>query len=90
MLARADAIMAATSIKRFNWVRSATFRERNDAWRARQQAMRDNFETASSAASSAFGAASINLVAGLGSIVAQKASQRAQADAIVKQLNILA
>jgi hypothetical protein len=82
--------MANVSIKRFNWTRTPSFHQRNEAWRARQEEMRASFESASSAASNAFGSASINLVTGLGALVAQQASRRAQLAAAVKQLNILA
>jgi hypothetical protein len=82
--------MPDISIKRFHWVRTPSFYARNEAWRARQQEARESFESANSAASSAFGTASINLVIGLGAIVAKKASQRAQFAAVAKQLNVLA
>jgi hypothetical protein len=84
------AVMGDISVKRFNWVRSPTFRERNEAWRARQQELRENFESANSAANNTLFTASINLVTGLGAIIAQRASQRAQAEAIARQFNILA
>ena len=82
--------MTASSIKRFNWLRSPTFRERNEAWHARQEELRQDFESSNSAANSAFFSASIDLATGLGAIVAQQANQRVQAQAIARQLNILA
>jgi hypothetical protein len=90
MLARASAVMANIPVKRFNWLKRPSAWDRAQAWRERQQEMREKFESANSAAANAFGTASINLVTGLGSIVAKKASQRMQLAAIAKQLNILA
>jgi hypothetical protein len=82
--------MADISVKRFKWLKAPSAWQRAQTWRERQREVRENFESASVAASNAFGTASINLVAGLGSIVAQKASQRAQLQAVAKQLNLLA
>ena len=82
--------MPDLSVKKFSWLRSPKTWERNLAWRARQQEIRVNFESANSAASNAFANASINQVAGLGQIVGQAASQRIQQEAIQRQLDKLA
>lgn len=82
--------MPIPSIKKFAWLRNPTVVERNQAWRQRQQEIRGNFESASSAASGAFANATVNQVAGLGQIVANMASQRMQQEAIQRQLNLIA
>jgi hypothetical protein len=70
------------SVKRFNWVRSPSLWERNLAWRARQQEVRESYEAANSSASSGFFAANLNLVTGLGSIAAEAALARVQAQVV--------
>jgi hypothetical protein len=98
---RERVIMAGLSVKRFNWLRSPSAWQSTQAWRERQQAARENFEAANSAASSTFAAASTNLVTGLGSIAAtiaaqraqqqaQQAQQQAQQQAVANALNALA
>ena len=82
--------MANLSVKRFSWVTNPTVWQSNQAWRARQQQLRGDFESASSAASSALASASLNQVTGLGSIAAQIANKRIQQQAIQRQLNLLA
>lgn len=82
--------MADFSVKSFQWLRSPKIWERNEAWRARQQELREQFESANAAASDSFATASINQVTGLGSIVGQIASKRIREQAIQKQLNRLA
>jgi hypothetical protein len=81
--------MADFSVKRFQWVRSPKLWERNEAWRARQQELREQSESAFAAASNAFATASINQVTGLGAIFGQLASKRIQQEAIQNQLNKL-
>jgi hypothetical protein len=71
--------MSDFSVKRFNWVRSPSLWERNLAWRSRQQEVRADFEAANSSASSNFFTANLNLVTGLGSIAADAAVARIQA-----------
>jgi hypothetical protein len=81
--------MANLSIKRFNWLRSPSAWERSQAWRARQQEIRDSFEAANSAANSTMFAATINQMTGLGSIAATVASSRIQTAAVAAALNRL-
>jgi hypothetical protein len=82
--------MSDFAIRRFQWIRSPSAWERSQAWRARQQEIRDNFEAANSSANSSFFAATMTLVAGTGLIVAQTASRRDQAQALQAVLNKLA
>jgi hypothetical protein len=74
--------MSDFSVKRFNWVRSPSLWERNLAWRARQQEIRESSESANSSASSGFFSANLNLVTGLGSIAAEAAISRVRAKAM--------
>lgn len=82
--------MSSLSVKRFNWVRSPSAWESTQAWRSKQQEARSQFESASSAANSAFFGASIDLAAGLGAVAAKIASNRVQQQAIRAALNTLA
>jgi len=77
-------------IKRFNWLRSPSAWQATQAWRARQQTVRGDFEAANSAASSTFAGASANQVAGMGEISARIASKRIQQERLAKSLNTLA
>jgi len=56
--------MTSVSAKRFNWIRSPAQREKNQAWRERQQEARDNFEAANTSANSSFFGAGINMATG--------------------------
>ena len=82
--------MADFAVKRFNWVRTPSLWRQSEAWRARQQEMRESFEAANSAANSSFFTANLNLVTGLGSVAAQTASKRIQAQALAAYFNKLA
>jgi hypothetical protein len=82
--------MSGVGVKRFNWVRSPSTWERSQAWRARQQEARENFEAANSSAGTSFFSATMNQVTGTGQIVAQTASRRIQAQAVQAALNKLA
>ena len=70
--------MSGFPVKRFNWVRTPTFQESSDAWRARRQAARENFETNSSAAWSVFTQANSDFASGMASIAASSAVKRLQ------------
>jgi hypothetical protein len=70
--------MSGFPVKRFNWVRTPTFQESSDAWRARRQAARENFESNSSAAWSVFTQANADFATGMASIAASAAVKRAQ------------
>jgi len=70
--------MAGFQVQRFNWVRTPTFTESSDTWRARRQAARESFETFNSAARSAFTSAGADLATGLASIAASAAVKRLQ------------
>jgi hypothetical protein len=51
--------------------------------------MRDSFESANSSANSSFFTANLNLVIGMGAVVAQTASKRQQMQAVAAALNKL-
>jgi hypothetical protein len=70
--------MSGFPVKRFNWVRTPTFQESSDAWRARRQAARENLEANSSAAWSVFTKANADFATGMASIAASAAVKRAQ------------
>jgi hypothetical protein len=70
--------MAGFQVKRFNWVRTPTFRESSETWRARRQAAREGFESANAAAMSAFKSISADLATGMSSIAASAAVKRLQ------------
>jgi hypothetical protein len=82
--------MSNLVVSRFSWVRSPSAWRQTEAWRARQQEVRDNFEAAHSAANTSLYSASLNLVTGLGTIAAKIANQRVQAQAVARVLNKLA
>jgi hypothetical protein len=72
------AIMAGFQINRFNWVRTPTFSESAETWRARRQSARESFDTFNSAARSAFISVGADLATGLSSIAASAAIKRLQ------------
>ena len=76
--------MAGFQIKTIKWVRTPSFKESAEAWRARRQAARENFETTTSAALSAFKSISSDLATGMSSIAASAAVKRIQDDAKAK------
>jgi len=78
------------SIRRFNWVQSPSAWQSAQAWRERQQALRENFEASNSSANSAFFGAATDLVTGMGDITAKIAAKRIQAERAAKALNTLA
>jgi hypothetical protein len=84
-----EALMPAISGKRFNWLRSPSAWERNQAWRERQQEARANFEASAADANTKFFGATTNLTQGLASIAAQAASRRMQSQALNSALNKL-
>jgi hypothetical protein len=70
--------MAGFQINRFNWVRTPTFSESTETWRARRQAARESFDTFNSAARSAFTSVGADLASGLAKIAASAAVKRLQ------------
>jgi hypothetical protein len=76
--------MAGFQVRRFNWVRTPTFTESADVWRARRQAARESFESTTSAMLSAFKSISSDLATGMSSIAASTAVKRLQDDAKAK------
>jgi hypothetical protein len=70
--------MAGLEIKRIKWVRTPSFTESAETWRARRQAAREHFETFNSAALSAFKSISADFATGMSSIAASAAVKRLQ------------
>jgi hypothetical protein len=70
--------MAGFQVKRFNWVRTPTFSESSETWRARRQAARESFESVNSAVLSSFRSISADLATGMSSIAASAAVKRLQ------------
>jgi hypothetical protein len=70
--------MADFSVRKFNWVASPTAWQQNQAWRDRQQQIREDFVSASTDAGSNFFGASTTLSTGLSSIAANMANKRVQ------------
>jgi hypothetical protein len=70
--------MAGFQVKRFNWVRTPTFSESSETWRARRQAARESFESVNSAVLSSFRSISADLATGKSSIAASTAVKRLQ------------
>jgi hypothetical protein len=70
--------MAGFQVNRFNWVRTPTFSESTQTWRARRQSARESFDTFNSAARSAFISVGADLATGLSSIAASAAVKRLQ------------
>jgi len=81
--------MADFSVRSMNWVASPSAWQQAEAWRARQQEIRESFEAASVDAGTNFFGASTTLSTGLGSIAAKIASQRAQQQAYLAALRKL-
>ena len=71
-------IMSGFQVNHFNWLRTPTFLESADAWRARRQAARESFESTSSAALSALKSIGSDLATGMSSIAASTAVKRIQ------------
>jgi hypothetical protein len=71
-------IMSGFQVNHFNWVRTPTFLESSETWRARRQAARESFESVNSAALSAFKSISSDLATGMSSIAASTAVKRIQ------------
>jgi coproporphyrinogen III oxidase-like Fe-S oxidoreductase len=70
--------MAGFQIKGIKWVRTPSFQESSETWRARRQSARENFEATTSAALSAFRSISADLATGMSSIAASSAVKRLQ------------
>jgi hypothetical protein len=70
--------MAGFQIKGIKWVRTPSFAESSETWRARRQAARENFETVNSAVLSSFRSISADLATGMSSIAASAAVKRLQ------------
>jgi hypothetical protein len=70
--------MSGFQIKRFNWLTRPTALETAQAWRARQQAARQDFEATNSAAWSVLTQAGADLATGMASIAASAAVKRLQ------------
>jgi hypothetical protein len=77
-------IMAGFQIKTIKWVRTPTYAESAEAWRARRQASRQSFETTTSAITSAFRSINSDLATGMSSIAASTAVKRIQDEAKAK------
>jgi len=82
--------MTNVSVKRFNWLRSPSAWEQGQAWRERQRGLREEFEAANSAASTAFANASVNQVTGMTDIITNVAIARLQKEQAAKSVNTLA
>jgi hypothetical protein len=61
--------MAGFQVKRFNWVRTPTFSESSETWRARRQAARESFESVNSAVLSSFRSISADLATAIDTFV---------------------
>ena len=70
--------MSGFQIKTIKWVRTPTFRESAETWRARRQGARESFETTTAAAMSAFKSVSADFATGMASIAASTAVKRVQ------------
>ena len=70
--------MSGFQVQRFNWVRTPTFSESAEAWRARRQAARESFESTTSAIQSAFQSIGSDFASGMATIAAQAAVKRLQ------------
>jgi len=82
--------MSSFSVKRFYWLTSPSVWQQSQAWRERQQARREQFEAANSAASTAFANASVSQVAGMANISMDVAIARAKSTQAAKSVNTLA
>jgi hypothetical protein len=76
--------MAGFQIKTIKWVRTPTFQESAERWRARRQAARESFESNTSAITSAFRSINSDLATGMSSIAASTAVKRIQDEAKAK------
>jgi hypothetical protein len=70
--------MSKFEIRGIKWVRTPTFQESSEKWRARRQAAREGFEATNVAAMSAFKSISADLATGMSSIAASTAVKRIQ------------
>jgi hypothetical protein len=70
--------MSKFEIRGIKWVRTPTFQESSEKWRARRQAARESFEATNVAAMSAFKSISADLATGMSSIAASTAVKRLQ------------
>jgi hypothetical protein len=77
-------VMAGFQIRGIKWVRTPTFQESADTWRARRQAARESFESTTSAVLSAFKSINSDFATGMSSIAASTAVKRIQDDAKAK------
>lgn len=73
--------MSKFEIRGIKWVRTPTFQESSEKWRARRQAAREDFEANTSAAWSVFTQTSADFATGMASIAASTAVKRVQDDA---------
>ena len=76
--------MAGFQIKTIKWVRTPSFQESSETWRARRQAARASFESTTAAAMSAFRSIGADLATGMSSIAASTAVKRIQDEAKAK------
>jgi len=76
--------MAGFQIKTIKWVRTPTFQENAETWRARRQAARESFESNTSAVMSAFRSINSDFATGMSSIAASAAVKRMQDEAKAK------
>lgn len=70
--------MSGFQVKRFNWLPRPTALQAAEAWRARQQAAREDFEANTSAAWSVFTQTNADFATGMASIAASTAVKRVQ------------
>ena len=76
--------MSGFPVKHFNWLPRPTALQAAQAWRERQQALREDFEANTSAAWSVFTQTSSDFATGMASIAASTAVKRVQDDANAK------
>jgi hypothetical protein len=76
--------MAWYDIKHFNWLQTPTAWEQSEAWRARRQAMTQDFLDNSDLINSSFADAANNLGAGIAKLAATAALHRINAAAKAK------
>jgi hypothetical protein len=76
--------MSKFEIRGIKWVRTPTFQESSEKWRARRQAAREDFEANTSAAWSVFTQTNADFATGMASIAASTAVKRVQDDAKAK------
>jgi hypothetical protein len=77
-------IMAGFQIKTIKWVRTPSFQESAETWRARRQAARQSFESTTSAIMSSFTSINSDFATGMSSIAASTAVKRMQDEAKAK------